>query len=290
MRQLTIVSGKGGTGKTTITAAFAALAKNHVMADGDVDAADLHLILTPHIKREEEFYGGRAPSLDKDKCNECGICMEVCRFEAIHDFAIDPISCEGCGLCMHACPQEAIKMEEKFSGHWFISDTRFGPMVHARLGIAEENSGKLVTLVRQQARLIAEEENKDLIIIDGPPGIGCPVIASITGVNLVLAVTEPTLSGIHDLERVLGVAHHFNVPAMVCINKCDINPENARKIRDYCQDRNIEVVGEIPYDPVVTRAMVEGQTVVEYGSNVITDIVKRMWERIKAKLQDGLKE
>ena len=289
MRQLTIVSGKGGTGKTTITAAFAALAQNHVMADGDVEAADLHLILTPHIKRGEEFYGGRAPSLDKDKCDQCGICMEVCRFDAIHNFTIDPISCEGCGLCMHACPTDAIKMGEKFSGYWFISDTRFGPMVHARLGIAEENSGKLVTLVRQQARLIAEDENKDLIIIDGPPGIGCPVIAALTGVDLVLAVTEPTLSGIHDLERVLDVAKHFNVPAMVCVNKCDINPENTRKIEDYCQDKNIAVVGEIPYDPVVTRAMVEGQAVVEYDSGIVTEIIKKMWERIEAKLQDGLK-
>ncbi|MFH2011642.1 MAG: ATP-binding protein [Pseudomonadota bacterium] len=288
MKQLTVISGKGGTGKTTITAAFAALAQNHVMADGDVDAADLHLILTPNIKREEEFYGGRAPTLDKDKCDQCGICMEVCRFEAINDFIIDPVSCEGCGLCMHACPAYAITMKEKFSGNWFVSDTRFGPMVHARLGIAEENSGKLVTLVRQQARFIAEDENRDLIIIDGPPGIGCPVIAAMTGVNLALVVTEPTLSGIHDLERVLGVAKHFNVPTMVCINKCDINPENARRIKDYCQDRDIEVVGQIPYDPVVTRAMVEGLTVVEYNSSVTSDIVKRMWESIRGRLQDGL--
>ncbi|MFA4916892.1 MAG: ATP-binding protein [Syntrophales bacterium] len=281
MKQLTIVSGKGGTGKTTITASFAALAKNHVMADGDVDAADLHLILTPQIKKEEKFYGGRIPFLDKDKCNECGICMEVCRFEAIHHFKIDTISCEGCGLCAHACPNEAIKMEQRFSGHWFISDTRFGPMVHARLGIAEANSGKMVTLVRQQAVLIAEEENKDLIIIDGPPGIGCPVIASITGVDLILAVTEPTLSGIHDLERVLGVAHHFNVPVMVCINKSDINPENVRKIENYCRNNNIEVAGNIPYDSVVTRAMVAGQAVVEFDSGAVTDILKKMWERIK---------
>ena len=289
MKQLTVISGKGGTGKTTITAAFAALAQNHVMCDGDVDAADLHLILTPQIKRKDKFYGGRAPSLDRDKCNECGICMEVCRFDAIHNFTIDPISCEGCGLCMHACPSEAIKMEQKFSGYWFVSDTRFGTMVHAKLGIAEENSGKLVTLVRQQARLIAEDENRDLIIIDGPPGIGCPVIAALTGVTLVLAVTEPTLSGIHDLERVLDVARHFNVPAMVCVNKCDINPENTRKVEDYCQDKNIAVVGEIPYDPVVTRAMVEGQAVVEYDSGIVAEIIKKMWEKIEAKLQDGLK-
>jgi len=289
VKQLTVISGKGGTGKTTMTGAFAALAENQVVADGDVDAADLHLILTPHIKKKESFYGGRAPVMDKDKCDECGICMEVCRFDAIIDFVIDPISCEGCGLCMHACPNEAINMEKKFSGHWFISDTRFGPMVYAKLGIAEENSGKLVSLVRQQAKLIAEKENRDLIIIDGPPGIGCPVIAAISGVDLVLAVTEPTLSGIHDLERVLGVADHFGVPAMVCVNKFDINPENTQKIKKYCQDNNIEVVGEIPYDPVVTRAMVEGQTVTEYDSGVVTEIVKNMWTRVEAGLGNVVK-
>ncbi len=287
MKELTVISGKGGTGKTTITAAFAALAQGQVMADGDVDAADLHLILTPRIKKEEEFFGGRAPLMDKDKCDECGICMELCRFEAIRDFIIDPISCEGCGLCMHACPNDAITMEEKFSGHWFISDTRFGPMVHGKLGIAEENSGKLVSLVRQQARLIAEEENKDLIIIDGPPGIGCPVIAAMTGVDLVLAVTEPTLSGIHDLERVLGVAGHFSVPATVCVNKFDINTENTEKIKEYCRERNIEVVGEIPYDPIVTKAMVAGQSITEYDSGVVTDIIKKMWARIETGLGNG---
>lgn len=287
MKQLTVISGKGGTGKTTITAAFAALAQGQVMADGDVDAADLHLILDPKMRKQEDFYGGRIPSMDRDKCDECGICMDVCRFEAIHDFVIDPISCEGCGLCMHACPNEAIKMEGKLSGYWYISDTRFGPMVHAKLGIAEENSGKLVTLVRQQARLIAEEENKDLIIIDGPPGIGCPVIAAITGVDIVLAVTEPTLSGIHDLERVLGVARYFSVPAMVCVNKFDINTENTQKIKEYCRERDIEVVGEIPYDPVVTRAMVEGQTVTEYDSGVVTETIKKMWARIEAGLGNG---
>ncbi|MDY6862596.1 MAG: ATP-binding protein [Thermodesulfobacteriota bacterium] len=290
MKQLTIISGKGGTGKTTITAAFAALAQNKVMADGDVDAADLHLILNPDINKEEEFYGGRAPVMDKSKCDECGICIDVCRFDAIHDYIIDPISCEGCALCVHACPNDAIEMEEHLSGHWFISDTRFGPMVYAKLGIAEENSGKLVTLVRNQARLIGEEDGKDLIIIDGPPGIGCPVIAAITGVNLVLVVTEPTLSGIHDLERVLGVAKHFNIPGMVCINKYDINLENARKIKDYCKDNNIEVIGEIPFNTTITRAMVAGKTIVEFDPGIITDILKDMWKKVEMRLEDGVKE
>jgi len=281
MKQLTIISGKGGTGKTTITAAFAALAKNKVMADADVDAADLHLILNPRIEKEEAFYGGRLPFLDRSLCNECGICREKCRFEAINDkFIIDTIACEGCGVCVQVCPQKAISMQENLCGQWFISRTRFGPLVHARLGIAEENSGKLVALVRQQARLIAENENMDYIIIDGPPGIGCPVISSISGVDLVLAVTEPTLSGIHDLERVVGVARHFNIPAMVCINKSDINPEATEKIKDYCQQNQIEIAGEIPYDPVVTRAMVAGKTVVEFEDGRITSKIKTIWDKV----------
>jgi MinD superfamily P-loop ATPase len=280
MKQLTVISGKGGTGKTSITAAFAALAKNKVMADADVDAADLHLILDPSIEKEEDFYGGRAPCLDKETCNECGLCIEHCRFEAIHDFVIDPIACEGCGVCAQICPQNAITMKEKLCGQWFISQTRFGTLVHARLGIAEENSGKLVTLVRQQARLIAEKEKRDYIIIDGPPGIGCPVIAAIGGVDLVLVVTEPTLSGIHDLERILGVARHFNVPAMVCVNKSDINPENTAVIRQYCEKNDIRMVGEIPYDRAVIKAMVAGKAVVEYDTGPAATAIKKLWKEV----------
>ncbi len=285
MKQLTVISGKGGTGKTTIAAAFAALSKNHVMADGDVDAADLHLILTPSVKKEEPFYGGRVPRLNKDKCDECGLCVENCRFDAIQDFTIDPISCEGCGVCALVCPQKAIIMKENLCGQWFISETRFGPLIHARLGIAEENSGKLVTLVRQQAKLIAEKENKDLVIIDGPPGIGCPVIAAITGVDMVLVVTEPTLSGIHDLERILGVAHHFNVPAMICVNKMDINQENAERIKDYCQKNGLEIAGEIPYDPIVTKAMVAGKSIIEFDNGYLSTKIKEMWEKVETKLR-----
>jgi MinD superfamily P-loop ATPase len=280
MKQLTVISGKGGTGKTSITAAFAALAKDHVMADSDVDAADLHLILKPTIIKKEVFCGGRVPSLNKDICNECGLCMEKCRFEAIHNFVIDPIACEGCGVCAHLCPQKAITLKQKQCGEWFISQTRFGPLVHARLGIAEENSGKLVTLVRQQARLIAEKEKLDYIIIDGPPGIGCPVISSIGGVDLVLAVTEPTLSGIHDLERILGVARHFNVPAMVCVNKSDINLENTTRIRQYCDKNDLRMVGEIPYDPIVTKAMVAGKTVVEFDAGPAATEIKKLWKKV----------
>jgi len=284
MKQLTIISGKGGTGKTTIAAAFAALAKNHVMADGDVDAADLHLILHPLPKKEELFYGGRVPTLDRNKCDECGLCMEHCRFEAIHDFTIDPIACEGCGVCAHVCPQKAIAMQEHLCGRWFISQTRFGPLVHARLGIAEENSGKLVTLVRQQARLIAENENRELIIIDGPPGIGCPVIAALTGVDRALVVTEPTVSGIHDLERVLGVARHFGVPALVCINKVDINLEKAASIKKYCKENGVALAGDIPYDPIVTKAMVAGKSIIEFDDGFIASEIKGIWGKVEKML------
>ncbi|MBN2468973.1 MAG: ATP-binding protein [Deltaproteobacteria bacterium] len=286
MKQLTVISGKGGTGKTSITAAFAALAHNHVIADCDVDAADLHLILDPVIRKEEPFFGGRLPVLDRDICDECGICADQCRFDAIHAFTIDPIACEGCGVCAHVCPRKAIIMEETQNGHWFRSDTRFGPLIHARLGIAAENSGKLVTLVREQARLASETDKKDLIIIDGPPGIGCPVIAAIAGVDLVLVVTEPTLSGIHDLERVLGVARHFAVPALVCINKADINPDNTATIRTYCKRNHLGIAGEIPFDPAVTKAMVAGQSIIEYNDSFVSEGVKQMWNRIMASLQD----
>jgi len=263
MKQLTIISGKGGTGKTTITAAFATLTDSHVIADCDVDAADLHLILHPTVEKSEEFYGGKIAVIDSEKCQQCDECMKVCRFGAIDDYSVDPISCEGCGVCVYACPERAISMDPHMNGHWFISQTRAGYMTHAKLGIAEENSGKLVTLVRQQAKLIAEREKKEYVIVDGPPGIGCPVIAAISGVDLLLGVTEPTLSGIHDLERVVGVAKHFNVPVTVCINKFDINTENTSKIEQYCLENNLEVAGKIPYDPDVTRAMVNKKSVIE---------------------------
>jgi len=284
MKQLTIVSGKGGTGKTTLTAAFAHLATNLVIADCDVDAADLHLILTPTIIKREPFYGGQLPFMDMDRCTHCGLCEENCRFGAIQELEIDPIPCEGCGVCAYICPEKAITMKEKISGHWFVSETREGPMVHARLGIAEDNSGKLVSMVRQQAKDLAEKENSDFILIDGPPGIGCPVIASISGADLVLVVTEPTLSGTHDLKRVLEVAQHFNIPSLVCINKFTINLENTLRIEEYCEEKGIEMGGRIPYDPAVTRAMIRALSVAEYHCGMVTDEVKRIWEKVKEKL------
>jgi len=290
MKQLTIISGKGGTGKTTVTAAFAHLADHAVLADCDVDAADLHLILTPDIIREEPFYGGLLPSVDYERCTQCGLCEQQCRFGAIRSAKVDPVSCEGCGVCAYVCPEQAISMKERLSGYWYISDTREGPMVHARLGIAAENSGKLVSMVRQQAQELAEKEKKNLIIIDGPPGIGCPVIASIGGVDLVLIVTEPTLSGLHDLKRILEVASHFTIPAMVCINKCDINPENARAIEGYCEEKGIVIAGIIPYAPEVTKAMLNRLSVVEYPCAEVTDHVKRIWEKVEESLFGAKRE
>jgi len=280
MKQIVVISGKGGTGKSVITASFASLAKNKVMADCDVDAADLYLLLHPTVKETHEFSGGKTAFIDERACTQCGKCQEVCRFEAIDNCVVDPISCEGCGVCFHICPEKAIKMVDDLSGKWFISETKYGPFVHAKLGIAEENSGKLVTLVRQNAKLIAEKEKRDFVIIDGPPGIGCPVIASLSGVDIALIVTEPTLSGIHDLERIVGVAHHFGIKGVVCINKYDLNLIITQKIEEYCRNNNIELVGKIPFDISVIEALVRGLPIVEYSSNQVTHEIKNLWEKI----------
>jgi len=280
MKEVVVLSGKGGTGKTSIVGSLAALAKNKVLADCDVDAADLHLLLEPVIKQKHEFWSGQVAVIDEEKCTQCGLCQELCRFKAIEDFKVDPVSCEGCGFCFHICPAEAVTMKENLSGHWFISDTKYGSLVHARLGIAQENSGKLVALVRQQAKLMAEKEGADCIISDGPPGIGCPVISSLSGASLALLVTEPTLSGIHDLERVLGVCRHFDIPALVCINKYDINQENTRQIESYCSSQGVEVASKIPFDNMVTEAMVQGLPVVEYSDNSVSREINLLWQNI----------
>ena len=289
MRELVVLSGKGGTGKTSIVGSLAALAQSKVLADCDVDAADLHLLLGPSIKEDNEFWSGQVAVIDENKCTQCGLCQDVCRFHAISDFKVNPISCEGCGFCSHICPAEAIAMKENLAGRWFISDTKYGTLVHAKLGIAQENSGKLVALVRQQARQIANNEERDLIISDGPPGIGCPVISSLSGASLALLVTEPTLSGIHDLERVLGVCQHFGVQPLVCINKYDINEENSHQIESYCLSHGVKVAGEIPFDNVVTESIVRGIPVVEYSSGRVTQEIERMWRLLSGMLGDGSK-
>jgi len=281
MKELTVISGKGGTGKTSITAAFASLAENAIFADCDVDAADLHLILKPKIKKTMKFHGLKIASIDNNLCIDCKKCYDSCRFNAIDtEINLTKESCEGCGVCAYVCPVKAIKMVDRDSGFAYISETRFGPMAHAILNTAEEASGKLVTMVRNIARDITEQEKRDLVLIDGPPGIGCPVIASMTGVNLVLIVTEPTLSAIHDLERVLGVAQHFHIPAVVCINKSSINAENTSKIEQYCKKNNILIVGKLPYDTTITQAMIHEQSVIEFSDGVLSHDIRDMWNKI----------
>lgn len=284
MKEVVVLSGKGGTGKTSIVASFAALAQSKVLADCDVDAADLYLLLQPQIKQEHEFWSGQTAYIDNEKCNECGLCQEVCRFGAIQNYAVGPISCEGCGFCSQICPVDAITMSENMSGHWFVSETRYGPLVHARLGIAQENSGKLVALVRQNAKHIAEEENLSYIIVDGPPGIGCAVISSLSGADLALLVTEPTLSGMHDLDRIIELCRHFGIPALACINKYDINEENSRQIESYCANQKVEVVSLIPFDNVVTEALVNGLPVVEFSDGRVKQEIYNLWRKVSERL------
>jgi MinD superfamily P-loop ATPase len=279
MKQLLVISGKGGTGKTTLVGSFAALAKSAVIADCDVDAPDLHLILKPRILETQPFKGSKMAIKDDSKCIECGKCEEVCRFNAVEDLRIDPIRCEGCGACVFMCPAKAIELMENISGYAYISETDYGPMAHAKLNIAEEASGKLVMVVKENAKKLAEKYEKDLIIIDGSPGIGCPVIASLAGVDLALIVTEPTLSGIHDLERILAVTSNFGVKPLVCINKYDINEGNTERIGDFCGRAGIGMIGKIPSDPVVTKAMIAGKPVVEFSDGKASIGIKNIWEK-----------
>lgn len=286
MKELVVISGKGGTGKTSIMGAFATLAKNKILCDADVDAADLHLIIEPTIQSRHDFQSGRTARIDQNLCNECGYCRDLCQFEAINEaFQVDPIACEGCGVCVHFCPEKAIEFPLNTCGEWYTSETRLGPMVHARLGIAEENSGKLVSLVRKEAKAIAEKTHADLILTDGPPGVGCPVIAAIGNADAVLVVTEPSVSGIHDLKRILALTEHFHVPAMVCINKYDLNQKLTNDINTYTRESHATILGQIPFDTAITHAMVQAQTILEYDplsetSQAIQDIWKKAENRV----------
>ncbi len=284
MNELVVISGKGGTGKTSVTASFAVLADRPVIADCDVDAADLHLVLSPQVKERHEFRAGHQAVIRQKDCSACGICAEYCRFDAVRkngkaQFFIDPVACEGCGVCVRFCPAQAIDFSERLCGEWMISDTRCGPMVHARLDVAAENSGKLVSTVRREARRIAEERNHSLIIVDGPPGIGCPVIASLTGATIVLAVTEPTVSGEHDLERVLSLTRHFNIPTAICVNKWDINPEMTERIEDKARQAGARIAGRIRYDRAVTLAQMQEKAVVEIKAPCVEDI-QYLWKQL----------
>ncbi|MCD4812474.1 ATP-binding protein [bacterium] len=296
MKELVVISGKGGTGKTSLVASFAALAGRVVLADCDVDAADLHLVLDPENIKQEDFSGGGRAEVIPEKCSACGKCLEVCRFDAVsfdgprtsqaeRTFRVDPISCEGCGVCAYYCPEKAIRFEPVKNGEWFISHTRFGTLVHARLGIAEENSGKLVSLIRKEAKRIAQEQQQDLILIDGSPGIGCPVIASLTGAQQVLIVTEPTQSGLHDLKRVFELTRHFQSQTYVCVNKWDLNPGMTKEIQDFCNANQGIWAGRIRYDKAVVKAQLARRTLPEITSAGIVEDIQGVWKIMKEQMQ-----
>jgi MinD superfamily P-loop ATPase len=287
MKQLAVISGKGGTGKTSLVAAFAQLAHPAVSVDCDVDAADLHLLLRPTETDSSAFEGGLTAEIDQDRCVQCGLCTAMCRFDAIDaDFKVDPFLCEGCGVCHDQCPEQCITLTRETAGHWHIGNSRFGPFVNAKLGIAQENSGKLVAHIRKLAAEQAEKNGLDLMIIDGSPGIGCPVISSITGADLVLIVTEPTPSGLHDLMRVLSLTEHFSIPAAICINKYDLNRSMTEKIKQAAREKGAEYVGRIRFDPEITHAMVAEKTLIEWDKGPARNCVKSVWGRVSKLLGD----
>ncbi len=294
-KEITIISGKGGTGKTTVAGSLALLAEEKVLADNDVDAADLHLLLAPAVREVHTFSGGMKAVIDAGNCVACGKCAVACHFNAIQfdgpandvvgmTYRIEPLACEGCGLCQRLCPMEAIRSEKHMTGHWYVSGTAYGPMVHARLGIAEENSGRLVAQVRHRAAQLAEELKLGLILGDGPPGTGCPVIASVSGADLVVVVTEPTVSGVHDMERVMKLAAHFGVPTVVVINKADLNLEQAKRIASIAQEHRSRVIGQIPFDRSVHDALMAGKTVIAYGSGKAEKAIRNVWQAIRETL------
>lgn len=287
MKEIVVISGKGGTGKTSVTAALAVLlGKDAVMADCDVDAADMHLLLEPDFGNKENFYSGELAVIDPARCMSCGICMEKCRFSAISNgslsFTVDPIGCEGCGYCSRVCPQGAIVMEEQNVGNLYVSQTRINNiLVHARLGIAAENSGKLVARVKKEARLIAEDNKIDYIIVDGSPGIGCPVVSSLTGADYVLLVTEPTGSGLHDLERVYELVEKFGIKAGCIINKADINPGITLRIMELLSEKEIRHIANIPYNQGFSDAITKGKTIMEGDQVELKEIIIESWSKIK---------
>jgi MinD superfamily P-loop ATPase len=285
MREIVIISGKGGTGKTSLTGAFAHLARNKILCDLDVDAPDLHLLLQPAREREEQFYSGHEAVIDRDLCDRCGLCDSLCRFGAIREdeqgFTVDPFRCEGCKVCVAFCPSNAIGFPEKHRGAWYVSSTRFGPFVHAQLFPGEENSGRLVMVLKQQARELAKVREAEVVLCDGAPGIGCPVISSLSGTNVAVGVTEPTPSGRHDLERVAELCKHFRVLFGVIINKFDLNPDETARIEAFCRVEGYPVLARLPHDPIVTRAMVDGLVVTEVDQTGFSRELRQAWARIE---------
>lgn len=286
MKELLVISGKGGTGKTTLVASFAQLASEAVLVDCDVDAPDLHLLLQPEVIQQGPFVGGRKPQVEAESCTRCGLCTELCRFGAIEAGEVDIVQCEGCGLCALGCPEGAVKMQDHLSGHWYISETAFGPMVHAQLEVGEENSGKLVAEVRKRAKALAEAEGKQLVLIDGPPGVGCPVISSLSGVDMALVVTEPTVAALHDLDRVLELCERFRVESLVCINRYDLNREKTAEVEEYCRRRGLRVIGRIPFDRAVIEALTQGKTPLEHPSKA-SRAIEEVWQETAKRLSEG---
>jgi len=286
MKEIVIISGKGGTGKTSITASFSYLGGDDIIvADCDVDAADMHLLLKPDFKKEEDFYSGQLAELNPDKCTNCGVCADVCRFDAIYvkngQFSIEPLLCEGCGYCSRVCPDEAISLVEQNVGKLYISTTKLGStMVHARLGIGAENSGKLVAKVKNEAKYLAEETKKGIVLVDGSPGIGCPVVSSLSGADLVILVTEPTISGLHDLKRVHELVKKFNIKCGCIINKFDLNISVSKKIIEFLMAENIMHISSLPYDEVFTEAVTNGKTIIEYSKNSLRESLEQSWKMI----------
>jgi len=287
MKSILFLSGKGGTGKTSLAGAFAVLAKEKVLVDCDVDAANLHLLLAPDVVGEGEFDGSKEAVKDSEACTSCGKCREVCRFAAIdEDLAIDPYLCEGCGACAYVCPADVITLFPRVSGHWLTATTRLGLLASAELYPGEETSGKLVMLVKQKAHELGKQVKAERLIIDGAPGIGCPVIASASGVNAVILVTEPSLSGLHDLKRILGVVRHFRIPAYLVINKADLSEEISRKIEAFAASQELPHLGRIPYDRKVTERMVAGKSAVEDAESSAGAAMRGIFERFMAAFRD----
>jgi MinD superfamily P-loop ATPase len=296
VKQLVVLSGKGGTGKTSVTAAFAHLSSlpespmKAVLADADVDAANLELVLAPQVVTRQDFWGGKVAKIDSEVCGSCGICEEICRFDAIREengnFYVDPIACDGCAACVYQCPEGAISMKEQLAGEWFRSDSQYGPLFHAALIPAQENSGKLVTLVKQNARLLAMDDGYDLVLVDGPPGIGCPVISATSGADLALIVAEPTTAGVHDMHRVLKTTSHFGIQSLICVNKADIYPQGTAEISAFCLEQGIKLIGQIPFDLTVTEAMVQGETVTAFAPDApASQAIREIWIKVMEHLQ-----
>ena len=287
MKEIVVISGKGGTGKTSLTASFACLeGRDVVVADCDVDAADMHLLMQPDFKVTEEFYSGELARINQDECIKCGKCDEVCRFNAISvikgEYIVNPLDCEGCGYCVRICASSAISNEKLMAGEWFLSSIKTGGlMVHARLGIGADNSGKLVAKVKKEARNMAARNGNGLIIIDGPPGIGCPVISSISGADFAVLVTEPTISGLHDLKRAYELVKKFNIRAGCIINKSDLNIRTTQEIEDFLKAEDILHISSLPYDEIFTESMTYGKAVIEYTNNDMTGMIKDSWHKIK---------